>query len=48
MPCWTIHTAIAKDLNKELNLNPDLLYYGAILPDVDKIISMVNLKLIFI
>lgn len=36
MPCWTIHTAIAKDLNKELNLNPDLLYYGAILPDVDK------------
>lgn len=36
MPCWTIHTAIAKDLNKELNLNPDLLYYGAVLPDVDK------------
>ena len=36
MPCWTIHTAIAKDLNKELKLNPDLLYYGSILPDVDK------------
>lgn len=36
MPCWTIHTAIAKDLNKKLNLNPDLLYYGVVLPDVDK------------
>ena len=34
MPSWPIHFAIAKEVNKVLNLDNDLFYYGNILPDI--------------
>jgi hypothetical protein len=36
MPCWAIHLAVAKVLNKNYHLNKDLFYYGNVLPDVLK------------
>ena len=36
MPGWSIHLAIAKEVNSKLNLNKDLFYYGNLIPDVDK------------
>lgn len=36
MPSWSIHLAIAKEVNKELGLNEDLFLYGNLIPDVDK------------
>lgn len=36
MPSWSIHLAIAKEVNNKLNLNKDLFYYGNLIPDVDK------------
>lgn len=34
MPSWPVHFAVAKKLNEKLKINPDLFYYGNILPDV--------------
>ncbi len=36
MPSWSVHLAVAKEVNKKLNLNKDLFYYGNLIPDVDK------------
>ncbi len=36
MPSWSVHLAIAKKVNKTLNLNEDLFLYGNLIPDVDK------------
>ena len=36
MPSWSIHLAIAKEVNKVLNLDADLFYYGNLIPDVDR------------
>ena len=36
MPSWSVHLAVAKEVNKKLNLNKDLFYYGNLMPDVDK------------
>ncbi len=35
MPSWPIHLKIAKEVNKKLNLDNDLFYYGNLIPDVD-------------
>jgi len=35
MPSWTIHLAVAKKVNKKLNLDKDTFYIGNLLPDVD-------------
>lgn len=35
MPSWSIHLKIAKELNKKLNLDKDLFFYGNLIPDVD-------------
>ena len=36
MPSWSVHLAVSKEVNKKLNLNKDLFYYGNLIPDVDK------------
>ena len=36
MPNWSVHLAVSKEVNKKLNLNKDLFYYGNLIPDVDK------------
>lgn len=35
MPSWSIHLAIAKEVNKILKLDKDLFYFGNLIPDVD-------------
>lgn len=35
MPCWSIHLAIAKRINKELNFNKNIFYFANIMPDTD-------------
>ena len=35
MPCWSIHLAIARRINKELNYNKNIFYFANIIPDID-------------
>ena len=34
MPCWSIHLGVCKEVNKVLNLDEDLMYFGCVLPDI--------------
>ena len=34
MPSWSVHLAVSKEVNKKLNLNKDLFYYGNFIADV--------------
>ena len=40
MPSWSIHLALAKKANEKLNLNKDLFYYGSLIPDCERGISV--------
>ncbi len=42
MPSWSIHLAIAKRVNRKLNLDKDLFYYGNLIPDVDRKITPIR------
>lgn len=34
MPCWSIHLGVCKEVNNEIELDNDLIYFGCILPDI--------------
>lgn len=35
MPSWSIHLAVAKEINKTLKLDKDLFYFGNLIADID-------------